>query len=326
MLIAIVLFMVSMLITPGFSNSMNIESLFTDVAILGFLVIGETLVILTGGIDLSVGNVASMSTVMIAWAMINLESVLPQGLNFAVSIIISLLIAAALGLIIGMFIAYLKIPPLIATLGAMWIAKAIATYPLRGVPTSYPVKSFSILGRFDIAGIPLTIILLIFVAIIVSYILSKWKIGRRIYATGGNVYASHLSGIKTKSITVGVYVASAVFAAFGGVLLGSYSGTGYPRSAEGYELYAIAAVVMGGVQLNGGEGNLWRTLVGVFILRLLYKIVIFNNVSGYIEGMFVGVIFLASLWLNSKSSKSNGNIFKFSLKRAAKSGVRGEEL
>ena len=299
--VAVLLFILSVVISPNFVNEFNMMSLLTDTAILGFLVLGETLVILTGGIDLSVGNVASMSTVIATWSMIGLNGRLLPGANMVVSIIVTLLVAGVVGLATGIFVTYLRVPPLIASLGAMWVARGIAFYPLRGIPTGYPVSEFSFFGRSSVSFIPVALLILLVATFLLNHVLTKWGVGRSIYAVGGNAFASYISGINVKLTTIGVYAMSGVFAGIGGILLCSYSGTGYPRSAEGYELFAIAAVVMGGVSLSGGEGKVWNTLLGVFILRMLNKMVVFNNISGYIEGIFIGTILLLALWLSSRS-------------------------
>lgn len=297
------------LINKSFLTPFSIKSLLFEISIFGFLVMGQALVILTGGIDLSVGNMASMSSVIAAWLMIQLSKAVPPGLNLLFSIAATLAFCALLGFLTGCLISGLKIPPLIATLGTMWVVQGIGYYFLRGVPTTYAVKTFGTIfaGGFAaktgvLSSIPYSLFYLILVFAVLSFALVKLRWGREIYATGGNEYAAYISGVNTERVKRRVYMISGLLAGFAGLLVGAFSAVGYPRACNGYELYAIAAVVMGGIALSGGEGRLWNAMLGILIIRLLNKLVIFSKISSYFEGMIIGTIIVVMLIIGTQKS------------------------
>jgi len=269
-------------------------------AILGFLALGETLVIFTRGFDLSVGNVASMSSVIIAASMLYLHKAVPPGLVIIVAVLLALGAGALIGGMNGFAVTYMKIPPFIATIGGMWIAYGIAFFILRGVPTGLKITSFKIVGRGQLFYVPIPFATLVVVMIIFYIILRKTPLGVHIYATGGNPYAVHLSGINTKRVKMIIYMLSGIFAATGGLFLAAWTGTGFPRSAEGYELLAIAAVVIGGVSLFGGAGSIWGPLAGATILQVLDKIIVYRAISPFLSQMFIGSILLVAIYLTTR--------------------------
>ncbi len=302
--VALLVFLSCVMINSSFISQFSIMALLQDVAIFGFLLLGGALVVLAGGIDLSVGNMASMSSVLAAWVMMGLNSAkVPQGVNLILSTAIPVLVCGIMGLLTGLSVTKLKIPPLIATLGMMWIVKGIGYYFLRGVPTPYPVKAFGVIFSGGFSFIPYSIIYFLVALIIIGTALRKCKWGRSVYAIGGNEYAAYISGIKTDKIKCSVYMISGLFAGFAGILVGTYSTVGYPRACDGYELYVIAAVVMGGIALTGGTGNIWNAALGILVLRLLNKLVLFGGQSGYMEGMIIGSIIIVMLIINSKQGK-----------------------
>lgn len=298
--VAILMFLLTAFINPSFLKSFSLMALFQDFAIFGFLVLGQALVVLTRGIDLSVGNMASMSSVIAAWLMVNLHGSMPDYAVLIICIIVSMAFTSLLGLANGLAVAYLNIPPLIATLGMMWIVKGIGYYFLRGVPTPYPIGTFRAMLTGSFSWLPYSMIYLFIAAIILYTALTRFRWGRTIYATGGNEYAAHISGISTKIVKLNVYMFSGLFAGFAGLLVGAYSAVGYPRACDGYEMIVIAAVVMGGISLTGGEGRLWNAILGIFILRILNKVVLFSGLSGYVEGMIIGSILIIMLIIGSR--------------------------
>jgi ribose/xylose/arabinose/galactoside ABC-type transport system permease subunit len=297
--IAVVLFVLSTAINGDFVSGFNISAILIDMAIFGFLVLGEALVVLTGGIDLSVGNMASMSSVIIAWTMRGLVPVMPGGAAMVLSMLAGLALCGIIGLGSGFVVARLSITPLIATLGSMWLVQGIGYWFLKGVPTPYPVPAFKEIFAGTAGFLPYSILFLLAASVLIAFVLKRWRFGRWIYAVGGNEYASSISGVPVYRVKLVVYTASAVLAGFGGVLVGAFASVGYPRACNGYELYAIAAIVMGGISLTGGEGNLWNALAGMLVLRILNKLMIFSGLSGYLEGMFVGAILVIMLVIGS---------------------------
>lgn len=293
------LFLLGTIINPSFVSGFNISAILLDTAIFGFLVLGEALVVITGGIDLSVGNMASMSSVVAAWTMRGLAGSLPAGANIAASILAALALCGLVGLLTGLCVARLGITPLIATLGSMWVVQGIGYWFLKGVPTPYSVLAFKEIFSGGLGFLPYSILYLLAAAVVVARVLSRYRAGRWVYAVGGNDYAAGISGISVAAVKITVYTASAILAGIGGILVGAFASVGYPRACNGYELYAIAAIVMGGIALTGGEGKVWNALAAVLVLRILNKLMIFSGLSGYLEGMFVGAILVVTLFVGS---------------------------
>jgi len=305
--IAAVVFILCYIVNPFFISEFSIMALLQDTAIFGFLVLGGALVVLTGGIDLSVGNMASMSSVIAAWLMINLQSTASPEISLFISIVVTVAVCAFFGFLTGTFVTELKIPPLISTLGMMWVVKGIGYYVLKGVPTPYPVKAFGNIFAGGITFLPYSIIYLSVSTVVLAIVLGKLRWGRSIYATGGNEYAAFISGVDTGKVKRHAYMLSGLLAGFAGLLVGSYSAVGYPRACDGYELHAIAAIVMGGIALTGGEGRLWNAIIGIFILRMLNKLVLFSGLAGYIEGMIIGTIIVIILIASSRTEKGGSS-------------------
>lgn len=286
-------------LTDGFFNTFNIASILGLGSIIGFMVLGEALVILTGGIDLSVGNVASLASVMTAFTMLKLEGSLPDPLVLVITVLVALACGAAVGVVNGLAVTRLKIPPLIATLGGFWIAVGFAEYVFSGVPTRLAIPAFRFLGRFRLLGtFPLAFLVFLVLAIVVSVVLARMRAGRYVYAVGGAREAAHLSGIKTDRVLMWVYALSGVFAAIGGVFLAAWLNVGDSRAASGYEFIAITAVVMGGFSLFGGEGNLWDGVFGIITLQTIRKIIPHLRISTFYEDGIVGVILLIAVLLS----------------------------
>jgi ribose transport system permease protein len=287
------------IINPTFVSEFNILAILLDTAIFGFLVLGESLVVITGGIDLSVGNMASMSSVIVAWVMKGLYGAVPDGLNLLASLLAALALCGLVGFLTGLAVAGLRIPPLIATLGSMWVVQGVGYSFLKGVPTAFQIRVFRTIFAGSLGPLPYSVLFLLTASLLLAYVLRRWRSGRWVYAVGGNEYAAYISGIPVAWVKVAVYTASALLAAVAGFLVGAFASVGYPRACNGYELYAIAAIVMGGISLTGGEGDLWNALAGMLVLRALNKLMIFSGLSGYLEGMFVGAILVLTLLLGS---------------------------
>ncbi|WP_207735587.1 ABC transporter permease [Anaerotruncus rubiinfantis] len=296
--VVIALFIISALIDRSYLNSFNLNSLLTDITIIGLLALGEMLAILSGGIDLSVGNTASAASVFVAFMMIQLEG-LPPWMNLILSVLFALVFCMALGAFNGFSIAVLGIPPMIATLGGMWISKGLAYYFLDGMATPFKVSGFSALARTKIGFLPISFLILLAIAGLVYYVLTHKRIGRAVYAIGGDRYSAQLSGINITRTTILIYTASALLAALGGLVLGSYTGTGYVKGANGYELWAIAAVAIGGVSMSGGTGDTWNAMLGVFVFRMIKKLMVYANLSDRLEGLYIGILLLIALAIST---------------------------
>lgn len=282
--------------SEAFFSSYNLSSLLRMSSITGLLVLGESLVILTKGIDLSIGWIASLSTVVVAAVSVNFNEALNPIPLIIVALFCAMSMGAFLGFINGISVAILKVNPLVTTLACMWIAQGLAMIILRGVPTRIPVKEFTNIGRLKIFGtIPAILIIFLIIALIIYYLLKKIRLGRFVYAVGGNEYAAYLSGINVKAIKIIVYTLSGLLASIGGILMAAWTQTGEVGALAGYELTAIAAVVMGGVSLTGGEGNIWDGILGAFILVTIRKILIFGGINPWLLGFFTGLLLLLSV-------------------------------
>lgn len=282
----------------SFFTADNISNIIRQVSINGILAVGMTFVILTGGIDLSVGSVMALTGTIIAGMMINV------GLSPVVAVLIGIVLGAFLGYINGIFTAYAKIPAIIITLAMMEASRGLALlytggYPLSGLPSSY-----GFIGRgylFGVIPMPAVIMIIVFVAAYI--ILNHLPIGRYIYALGGNEEAVRLSGIKVKRIKTFVYIVSGVTAAISGMIMTSRLSSGQPMAGEGYELDAIAAVVLGGTSIAGGRGHIFGTLLGALLIGVLSNGLNLMGVSPYVQRVLKGIIIVAAIYYSSSRQK-----------------------
>jgi ribose transport system permease protein len=268
---------------------------------MSFLAIGMTFVILTGGIDLSVGAVAGLSTVIVAYTM-KYASLGNDPATILLSVFFALLCCTAIGLFNGVMVTFFNLPSLIVTLSVTWVATGIANTIVKGTPMALSVFSFRRIIMFRIGNwIPVLFIITILVLGLFCYVFAKLRFGREIYAVGSSAYAAFISGMKVRNVLIRVYTISGLFAGLAGLVIAANLSSGYATAAIDYELYAIAAVVMGGISLTGGEGRLINAFYGVIFLRLLKKIVVFtglSKISGYMEGMIVGSILILVLFFS----------------------------
>lgn len=305
-LVALFLFVISSIIDQSYLNSFNLNSLMMDIAIIGLLSLGEMLAIISGGIDLSVGNTASAASVFVAYMMIQLESAVPPWLNLIISVLFAIVFCMALGAFNGFSISVLGLPPMIATMGGMWISRGLAYFFLNGMATPFKVKSFSMLAKAKIFGcVPIAFLIFLVVTALVHYVLMNKRPGRAVYALGGNSYSAKLSGIHIQKTLIGVYAVSGLLAGIGGLILGAFTGTGYVKGANGYELWAIAAVAIGGVSMAGGSGDTWNAMLGVIVFRMIKKLMVVANLSDRMEGFYIGLLLLLVLLLSTSQETIN---------------------
>ena len=307
----IILGLITTLINKTFLSPVNLNSLLTDVAIIGLLSLGQMLVILTGGIDLSVGNIASAATVFVAYSMIGFEK---AGMAPAASLILSIVIALAAGALMGALngfgVAYMGLTPMLSTLAGMWIAKGLSYVFLHGAATPYKVAGFKQIAMTKIAFIPLSFLGLIGIILIMRYILKNKRAGRAVYAVGGNEYSAYLSGIKVKRTKLMVYLVSGLLSAAGGLILGAYTGSSYVKGANGYEMHTIAVVVIAGFAMTGGIGNIKDILPSVIFIRMLNKVMIFLKLSNSSQDIYIGIILLVALLFSTTLKADMKKLFK----------------
>jgi ribose transport system permease protein len=289
-LLIIVLVIIVLIWSPRAFNIRNLSATLRLSAIVGIATIGEGLVLLVRGVDLSVGAVMGLVSISTA-IMLNSYSILT-------TVIILLLICSLIGLINGLFIVKGKIPAIITTLGMMWLLRGIAGSITNGRLIRINEKVFTNLARFSFLGIiPYFFIGLLFLGLIVLFMLNKLSIGRYIYAIGGNEEAAYYSGISVTKVKIIVFVIAAIMYGIAGIFLSSYIRSGMPFAAEGYEFRAITSAALGGIAFSGGKGKLWKGILGAIVLTFLYSFVTSLGISPYLQGIFEGSILIVAVYL-----------------------------
>jgi ribose transport system permease protein len=277
-----------------FSNLINIAR---QVSLNAIIAVGMTLVILTGGIDLSVGSIVALSGTVAASLMVN-------GHSLWVGILAGLAIGIVAGLINGLTITRFKVPPIITTLAMMTAARGIALVYTNGYPISNLPESFVFLGRGYLGPIPVPAIVMIVVYVLGYILLTQMKIGRYIYGLGGNEEAVHLSGINVNRTKILVYMLCGLASAISGLILASRLNSGQPLAGTGFEMDAIAAVVLGGASISGGEGTIAGTLIGALIINVLNNGLNLMNVNPYSQMIVKGLVLAAAVAIRTRKGKA----------------------
>lgn len=276
---------------PGaFFNSRNIASILRLSTIVGIATIGEGLVLLVKDVDLSVGAVMGLVSILTA--------VILQTSGILTAVVVSLLICAVIGFINGLFIVKGKIPAIITTLGMMWFLRGISGAITSGRLIRITNETFISLSSLSLWNIvPYFFIVLLILGIIAIFTLSKLDIGRHIYAIGGDERAAYYSGINVSRVKITVFMIAAVMYGISGLLLSSYIRCGMPFAAEGYEFRAITAAALGGIALSGGRGKIWKVIPGALILTILYNLITSFAISPYLQGLFEGTILIGAVYI-----------------------------
>jgi inositol transport system permease protein len=287
------------LITPQFLTLSNLTIIVTQVSINALLAFGVTFVIITGGIDLSLGSIVAVTGVTSAMLAH------PDSYPVLIPIVMGLLAGLMMGAFNGFIITKSKIAPFIVTLGTMTIGRGLALILSDGRPVSNLSDSFNYLGSGTVFGIPFLILIFILVFALCSIILSKTILGRHIYAIGGNEQAARASGINIDRVKLSVYSISGLLAGLAGILLASRITTGQPNAGAGFELDAIAAVVIGGTSTAGGRGTMTGTLIGVLLIGVINNGLDLLNVTSYYQQVVMGIIIIGAVIVDSLNQKSN---------------------
>jgi ribose transport system permease protein len=275
----------------NFLTEGNIRNVLWQVTAIGIIAIGQTLVILTAGIDLSVGGIAALSAMAGGTLMVNASS------NVAVGIVMTLIVATALGLINGLFVSYGGLAPFIVTLGMLSIATSL-TYVISDQRSITGLsESYRALGRGSIGGLQYYTITFIVLFILGHILLTKTKPGRFFYAIGSNEEAARLSGVNVRLYKTLPYAISGLLSGVAALILSGRLGVIDPDTGRGYELQSIAAVVIGGTSLFGGKGTLVGTLIGVFLIGVLNNGLNLLKVSPFWQGTAVGAVIIFSVLL-----------------------------
>lgn len=306
-LIAIIV--VFSILSPFYFSLNNFLTMSSHVAIFGLLAIGMMIVILTGGIDLSVGSTLGLCGVVSGFLMggVTFESfgVILYPPVWVVAVL-TCAVGASVGLVNGVLIAYFKVPAFVATLGLLYVARGVALLMTNGLTFNNLAgkpelgnTGFDWLGFNRLANIPIGVLVMIAVAIFFSLLLTRTAFGRWVYSTGGNARAAELSGVPVKRVQVTVYVLSGICAALAGLVLSSQLTSAGPTAGTTYELTAIAAVVVGGAALTGGRGGVRGTLLGAFVIGFLSDGLVIIGVSSYWQTVFTGTVIVLAVLLNS---------------------------
>lgn len=261
-LVLFIMWGIMTILSPYFLTYNNLFNLVRQTSVIAVAAIGVTFVIISGGIDLSLGSIVGVSGIIVCILMVNGVPILP-------AILLTLLIALGLGAIIGMFIFEGNVPPFIATLGMMSMARGLALMLSGGqIITGLP-SSFINFAQIEFLGLPILFVVLIVVLIISHFILNRTRFGRNIYTIGSSNEVARLSGINMRINYYAIYMLNAFLSALAGIMLTSRLSSGIPTSGTGYELDAIASVVIGGASLSGAEGSVFGTVIGALIMATL---------------------------------------------------------
>jgi len=291
----IILIIIVTILNPSFIDPLNILNLLRQVSINALIAFGMTFVILTGGIDLSVGSILALSSAVMANLMVS-------GWDPIISILLGCILGGVLGGINGVLITKGRMAPFIATLATMTIYRGLTLVYTNGNPiTGLGNKaSFQFLGRGYLFGIPVPAITMIIVFIILWVILHKTTFGRKTYAIGGNEKASIISGIKVDRVKIMIYSLIGVLSALAGAILTSRLNSAQPTAGNSYELDAIAAVVLGGTSLTGGRGRIVGTLIGALIIAILNNGLNLLGVSSFYQMVVKGIVIAIAVLLDRK--------------------------
>ncbi|MEV0117623.1 substrate-binding domain-containing protein [Streptomyces sp. NPDC050844] len=295
---ALVVLVVAMSLLSGdFLTTQNLLNVGVQAAVTAILAFGVTFVIVSAGIDLSVGSVAALSATVLAWTATS------QGLPVWLAVVFAVGTGIACGFVNGLLVSYGKLPPFIATLAMLSVARGLSLVISQGSPIPFP-DSVSKLGDTIGGWLPVPVIVMIAMGLVTAVILARTYIGRSMYAIGGNEEAARLSGLRVKRQKLVIYGLSGLFAAVAGIVLASRLVSAQPQAAQGYELDAIAAVVIGGASLAGGVGKASGTLIGALILAVLRNGLNLLSVSAFWQQVVIGVVIALAVLLDTLRRKA----------------------
>ncbi len=293
-----VIFIAFSLLNKNFLSVNNVLNIIVQSAIISIIAVGQTMVILTSGIDLSVGSIVGATGIAIGLLLV-------AGVSIPVAVVLGVLMGAIIGLINGVIISYGRVPAFIATLGMMGIARGFGLALNEGKPVAGLPLAFEKIASASVFGIPSFVFYTLIIYVIMFILLERTKFGRHIYAIGGNRDAARLSGVKVKVVEMIVYLFSGLFSGLGAVLLTARLNYATPVAGNGYELDTIAAVVIGGTALSGGQGRIIGTLVGALILGILRNGLTILNVSSFFQQIIIGAVIIIAVFMDKLNEKKN---------------------
>ena len=286
--------------TPYFLTTDNLMGVFRSFSMIAIMSIGMVMVIITGGIDLSVGSVMGMASLITAIGFQN-------GLPTIVCILAGLLVGVLFGLFNGLLITAIRLPPFIATLGSLSIGRGLMYIVTHGVPlTPDTPEIFSVLGQGYVGVVPVPVVIMVVMMVVFSVLMRRTRFGRHVYATGGNEVAARLSGVKTDRVKLLVYMLSGTIAAIAGVVSFSRYLSAEPASGFGSELDVIAAAAIGGASLSGGVGSVEGAIIGAALAGIIANGVVLMNIDTYAQQAITGAVILIAVSLDIWRSKTRG--------------------
>lgn len=286
--------------TPIFLSFKNLTNILRQISIVGICTVGMTMIILSGGIDLSVGSIVALTGIILA-------KLLVSGVSVGVSVFLALLVGTALGFINGLLINRIAIPPLIATLGTISIYRGLSYIITGGIAVHGFPEHFRIIGQGYLGPLPLPVIIQLFVYAIGFYILYKTALGRYIYGVGSSEKVSYLSGINVPKVKYFVYTFSGFLSALAGVVMLSRLNSGLPNTATGFELDVVTAVVLGGISITGGEGRLEKSILGCLIIGVLSNGMILLGIAEFYQMLAKGIVLIAAVGIDLSMRKTMEN-------------------
>lgn len=303
---------------PNFLSAANMVIMSKHVALNAFLAIGMTFVIITGGIDLSVGSIVGLCAMVAGWLVLfGIDPGLGWSIQFNTFEVVGIvsLVGVGVGLINGLLITRLNVAPFIATLGTLYVARGAAllmsdggTFPNLGGNPEYGSDTFRLLGAGNLMGIPVAIWLLVVVALGAAYVAKRTPLGRHIYAVGGNERGAALSGVKVSRIKMAVYMFSGFCAALVGLIIASQLQAAHPATGETFELNAIAAAVLGGTSMSGGRGRVAGTVIGAFVIGILSDGLVMMGVSSFWQTVIKGLVIIAAVVVDQAQQKLQARV------------------
>lgn len=279
-------------VAPSFLTLDNLTNVVRQSSIVGFVALGMTFVMITAGIDLSVGSVVGLSAVMSALAAAT------DGVPALLAVAVGLAVGAVVGFINAAMVTWGAIMPFLATLATLAVVRSTSLIVTNGQPVFDLGPDFAFIGSGMIGPLPVPVLLFLVVAVVADFVLSRTKFGRHVYAVGGNIESAQKVGISVRKVLISVYMISGVLAAFAGVVLAARVDGADPLAGTGYELQAIAAVVIGGTSLFGGVGSIRGTVLGVLLLGVVTNGMNLLNVSSYYQQGVQGVILVVAVLLS----------------------------
>lgn len=291
----VVLVILVTIMNPSFLSSVNLLNLLRQVSVNALIAFGMTFVILTGGIDLSVGSTLALSGAFVA-------GLISSGMSPLLAMIAGLMVGAILGMINGLLIAKGNMAPFIATLATMTIYRGLTLVytngnPITGIGDSF---LFQFIGRGYLFGIPFPIIIMLVSFALLFVLLHKTAFGKKTYAIGGNIKAAKLAGVNTDRVQMWIYTLSGLMASLSGIILTSRLNSAQPTAGQAFEMDAIAAVVLGGTSLSGGKGRIFGTLVGALIIGTINNGLNLLGVSSFYQQIIKGIVIIIAVLLDRK--------------------------